>query len=80
AIIHNLGVIFDNNLSFEKHTKTAFFNLKNIARLHPFLPFSAAETVICDFMISRLDYCNSILYGTSSKVLNKLQYVQNSAA
>ena len=26
------------------------------------------------------DYCNSILHGTTSKVLNKLQYVQNSAA
>jgi len=26
---------------------------------------------------SQLDYCNSILYGTSSSNLNKLQRVQN---
>jgi len=29
---------------------------------------------------SRLDYCNSILYGTSSSNLNKLQRVQNALA
>jgi len=29
---------------------------------------------------SRLDYCNSILYGTSSSNLNKLQRAQNANA
>ncbi|XDV31632.1 hypothetical protein PO909_002599 [Leuciscus waleckii] len=80
----NLGVIFDNNFSFEPHikqiTRTAFFHLKNIARLRPSLSFSAAETLIHAFITSRIDYCNSILYGTTLKSLNKLQYIQNSAA
>ncbi|KAF7642246.1 hypothetical protein LDENG_00261560 [Lucifuga dentata] len=61
-------------------SKTVFFHLKNIARLCPSLTFSAAETLIHTVITSRLDYCNSILYGTSSKVLKKLQYIQNSAA
>ncbi|XP_062864364.1 uncharacterized protein LOC134326089 [Trichomycterus rosablanca] len=82
--IRNLGVIFDSNLSFDRHvnhiTKTAFFHLKNIARLRPSLSFSAAETLIHAFITSRIDYCNSILYGTSNKILKKLQYIQNSAA
>ncbi|KAK0151579.1 hypothetical protein N1851_007117 [Merluccius polli] len=82
--IRNLGVIFDSQLKFDHHinhiTRTAFFHLKNIARLRPSLTFSAAETLIHAFITSRLDYCNSILYGSSSKVLNKLQYIQNSAA
>ncbi|XP_071394679.1 uncharacterized protein [Centroberyx affinis] len=82
--VRNLGIILDPTLSFLPHvnqiTKAAFFHLRNIARLRPSLSFSAAETLIHAFITSRLDYYNSILYGSSNNVLNKLQYVQNSAA
>ncbi|XP_033827891.1 uncharacterized protein LOC117375687, partial [Periophthalmus magnuspinnatus] len=84
SLIRNLGVLLDPTLSFEPHvkhiTRTAFFHLKNIARLRPSLTFCAAETLIHAFITSRIDYCNSILYGTPSKTLNRLQYIQNSAA
>ena len=32
------------------------------------------------FIISRIDYCNSLLYGISEESLDKLQRVQNAAA
>ncbi len=82
--VRNLGVLFDSNLSFEKHVssicKTVFFHLKNISKLRPMLSMSNAETLIHAFMTSRLDYCNALLGGCFACLINKLQLVQNAAA
>ncbi len=78
---HNLGVLFDSNLSFGSHVssicKSAFFYLKNISKLRP---MSNAEMLIHAFKTSRLDYCNALLGGCSAHLINKLQMVQNAAA
>ena len=45
--VRNLGVIFDQNLSFDAHIKqvswTAFFHLRNIAKIRNILSQSDAE-------------------------------------
>ena len=82
--VHNLGVILDSTLSFQSHlksiTKSAFYHLKNISRLRPSLSEPVAETLIHAFITSNLDYYNGVLSGLPSKTLNRLQYMQNSAA
>jgi len=40
----------------------------------------AVKTVVHAFISSRLDYCNSLLYGISDILLRRLQAVQNAAA
>ncbi len=81
--VRNLGLLFNSNLSFDSHVssicKTAFFHLKNISKLRPMLSMSNAEILIHAFMTSRLDYCNALL-GGCSRLINKLQMVQNAAA
>ncbi|XP_034082764.1 olfactory receptor 1030-like [Gymnodraco acuticeps] len=78
--VTNLGVRFDRHLTFDTHIKhlckTSFYHLRNI---RPTLSLSDAELVHA-FVSSRLDYCNALLIGTPSGSLQKLQYVQNSAA
>ncbi len=76
--------LYQNKLFFEKHisnvTKTAFFHLRNIAKLRNMLPVSDAEKLVHAFMTSRLDYCNALLGGCPASSINKLQVVQNAAA
>lgn len=73
----HLGIIFNSQLMLAHHiTRTTFPHLKNTAHLCPALNLSAAETPTHAFITTRLDYCNHILYSSSSKVLNKLQNIQ----
>jgi hypothetical protein len=80
----NIGVIFDSTMSLEKHINTtcssAWFHLRNIWKIRKYLNNSATETLVHAFVSSKLDQCNSLLYGLPSKQLKKLQRVQNAAA
>uniref|UniRef100_A0AAV2LSV1 Maturase K n=1 Tax=Knipowitschia caucasica TaxID=637954 RepID=A0AAV2LSV1_KNICA len=82
--VTNLGVKFDPHLSFANHIhhicKTSFFHLRNISKLRSSLSLPAAEKLVHAFVSSRLDYCNALLIGIPGRSLQKLQYVQNSAA
>uniref|UniRef100_A0A8C5GPT6 Reverse transcriptase domain-containing protein n=1 Tax=Gouania willdenowi TaxID=441366 RepID=A0A8C5GPT6_GOUWI len=82
--VRNLGVLFDQDLSFNSHIKqtsrTAFFHLRNIAKIRSILSQGDAEKLVHAFVTSRLDYCNSLLAGCPSKSLKTLQLVQNAAA
>ena len=56
------------------------FHLRNIARIRKCLDRHTAEIVVHALITSRLDYCNSVLFGVSVRLLQRLQMVQNSAA
>ncbi|XP_059203563.1 uncharacterized protein LOC131982996 [Centropristis striata] len=82
--VRDLGVIFDQDLSFNSHIKqtsrTAFFHLRNITKIRHILSQNDAEKLVHAFVTSRLDFCNSLLSGCSNKSLKPLQLVQNAAA
>ena len=44
------------------------------------LTSDARKTLVNAFVMSRLDYCNSLCHGINEGLLNKLQHIQNAAA
>ena len=60
--------------------QSSFFHLRNIGFIRKYLTYDVAKIIIHTFVVSKLDYCNSLLYGLSSYLIRKLQHVQNSAA
>ena len=56
------------------------YALYNIGKLRPYLDRSATESLVHAFVSSRLDSCNSLIYGLPESELDRLQRVQNAAA
>ena len=56
------------------------FQLRNISYIRKFLDQKSAETLIHAFVSSKLDFCNSLLFGSSIHQINRLQKIQNTAA
>ena len=49
-------------------------------RIKKYLSRSVTESVVHAFINSRVDYCNSLLYGLPNSHIIKFQRIQNAAA
>ena len=82
--VRNLGVIFNQHLAAKSQItnccKVSFMALSNISKIRRYLSQQQAEKLVHAFVTSRIDHCNSLLYGAPQKDLNKLQRVLNAAA
>ncbi|XDV11838.1 hypothetical protein PO909_000647 [Leuciscus waleckii] len=82
--VRNLGVTLQSDLSFSSHvkaiTKSAYYHLKNIARIRCFVSRQDLEKLVHAFITSRVDYCNGLLTGLPKKTIRQLQLIQNAAA
>ncbi len=74
----------EGELSFSSHvkavTKSAYYHLKNIARIRCFVSSQDLEKLVHAFITSRVDYCNGLLTGLPRKTIRQLQLIQNAAA
>lgn len=82
--LKSLGVTLDQNLSFDQHisniVKSSNYNIRALQHIRPMLDNKVANAVACSIVSTRLDYCNSLLYGTSVRNVQRLQRIQNSLA
>jgi len=84
TVVNDLGVQIDSQLTMSDHvaalSRSCFFYMRQLRSIKQALTLDATRTLIHAFISSRLDYCNSLLAGISSQLLQKLQVVQNAAA
>ena len=60
--------------------RTCYFELRRLASIRRFLTSTATATLVSAFALSRIDYCNSLLFGSTHDVTSHLQRIQNYAA
>ena len=79
--IRNLGYHQDAEMKNAKHVnklcKQLYPILKRIAKVRQSLTKEATKILIQSLVLGRIDYCNSLLLGTSKYQINKLQRLQN---
>jgi len=76
-----LGV---STLTFNHHVtnvvRACTYHTRALRHIRPLLTVDAAKTIASAIVGARLDYCNSLLLGTSEYNLDRLQRVQNRLA
>ena len=82
--MRNLGFIIDQELNMKDHItklcQSCYYQLHQIRTVRHSLTSSAIQTLVHAFICTRVDFSNSLLYGTSAYLLDRLQSVLNSAA
>ena len=79
--VKNLGFTLDCHLTMNAHvsyiTRTCYFELHHLASIRRFLISTATVTHVSTFALSRIDYCSSLLFGSTHDVTSHLWQIQN---
>ena len=82
--VMNLGFMLDCHLSMNAHvsniSRTRYFELRRLASIRRFLTSTITATLVSAFVLARIYYCNSLLFGSTHDVTSHLQRIQNYAA
>ena len=60
--------------------QTCYFELRRLASIRTLLTSTAAATLVSAFVLSRIDYCCSLMLDSTHDVTSHLQRIQNYAA
>ena len=80
VIVINMSSIITMNAHVTNIARTCYFELRRLASIRGFLTSAATATPVSAFALSRIDYCSSLLFGSTHDVTSHLQRIQNYAA
>jgi len=79
-----LGVTLDEDLTLDRHVteiiRGCSYHTRALRHIRPLIDLPTARMVAQGVVTSRLDYCNGLLYGTSTRNVDRLQVAQNTLA
>ena len=82
--VKTLDFTLDCHLTMNAHVsniaRTCNFELRHLASIRRFLTNTATATLVSAFVLSRIDYCSSLLFGSTHVVTSNLKRMQNYAA
>ena len=80
--VKNSGLTLDltMNAHVSNIARTCYFELRHLASIRRFQTSTATATLVSAFDLSRIDYCNSLLFGSTHDVTSHFQRIQNNAA
>ena len=82
--VKNLRFTLDCHLTLNEHfstiARTYCYELRRLSSIPRFLTNTTTATFISAFALSRIDYCNSLLFGSTHDVASHLQRIQKHAA
>ena len=67
-------------VSHSPEPQLIFYDIYIYIYIRRFLTSTATATLVSAFVLSRIDYCNSLLFGSTHDVTSHLQRIQNYAA
>ena len=73
--VKNLGIHFDSDLASSSHVnaliRTMYLELRKIGKIRHLINTDCATLLVSSLVLSKLDYCNSLLAGLPSEKLKK---------
>ena len=73
--VKNLGIHFDSDLASSSHVnaliRTMYLELRKIGKIRHLINTDCATLLVSTLVLSKLDYCNSLLAGLPSEKLKK---------
>ena len=82
--LKNLGLTLDCHRMMNAHVsyiaRICYLKLRHLASIRRFLTSNATATLVSAIVLSRIDYCKSLLFGSTHDMTSHLQRIQNYAA
>ena len=82
--VRNLDFTLDYHLTMNAHVsniaRTCYFEQRHLASILIFLTSTATATLVSAFAFSRIDYYNSLLFGSTHDVASHMYRILNYAA